>query len=275
MEPISNFSFSLNLLEQFEKKTIFGCISTFLDSKHNFTKTNPHFDSRAKSIIQNAHKKGVAIRVDHYIVLWGTLTSHLIWLLPLSKASLAHQSHDCSKGNITTFHCTIYIQCFFFSLTVFCTTRTTSMVGRIFVFTLIKIKITFSLFKISRVPIIDGVETDFCKGSLACNKQDSTALSLSEWVEEVPLNLRLIRPTLLFDFWRRNDVLSVVNKFAVLSVNGSSVSDSILLKLALKINYFIVFVKSSNAAQLLLRIISFSLDSVQFFAILNQLKEFS
>jgi len=27
----------------------------------------------------------------------------------------------------------------------------------------------------SRVPIIDGVETDFCKGSLACNKQDSTA----------------------------------------------------------------------------------------------------
>lgn len=34
---------------------------------------------------------------------------------------------------------------------------------------------TFSLFKMSRVPIIDGVETDFCKGSLACNKQDSTA----------------------------------------------------------------------------------------------------
>lgn len=27
----------------------------------------------------------------------------------------------------------------------------------------------------SRVPIIDGVETDFCKGSLACNKHDSTA----------------------------------------------------------------------------------------------------
>jgi len=27
----------------------------------------------------------------------------------------------------------------------------------------------------SRVPIIDGVETDFCKGSLACNKQVSTA----------------------------------------------------------------------------------------------------
>jgi len=27
----------------------------------------------------------------------------------------------------------------------------------------------------SCVPIIDGVETDFCKGSLACNKQVSTA----------------------------------------------------------------------------------------------------
>lgn len=30
--------------------------------------------------------------------------------------------------------------------------------------------ITFSLLEMSRVPIIDGVETDFCKGSLACNK---------------------------------------------------------------------------------------------------------
>lgn len=35
--------------------------------------------------------------------------------------------------------------------------------------------ITFSLFKMSCAPIIDGVETDFCKGSLACNKHVSTA----------------------------------------------------------------------------------------------------
>lgn len=39
--------------------------------------------------------------------------------------------------------------------------------------------ITFSLFKISCVPIIDGVETDFCKGILGCNKQVSMLISFT------------------------------------------------------------------------------------------------
>lgn len=39
--------------------------------------------------------------------------------------------------------------------------------------TLLTSLLIFSLFKISCAPIIDGVETDFCKGILACNKHVS------------------------------------------------------------------------------------------------------
>lgn len=80
---------------------------------------------------------------------------------------------------------------------------------------------------------------------------------MSECVDELPLNLRPIRPICLLNFWRQNDELSVANKFAVLSANGSSVSDSILLKLALQLEKLKEVTKINTCFDLIIPFLSF------------------